>query len=206
MYLLSIPYPIRWLYPPAIYEVQHDNEPTIYLTFDDGPIPTVTHFVLDCLATYEAKATFFMVGENVVKNPHIFQDVIDAGHAIGNHTQHHIKGMQYTTEAYIADVAAAAAYIPSKLFRPPYGKMKPKQAMALVAKGFSLVFWSLLSGDFDTTISADKCLSNVLDRIRPGDVVVFHDSVKAYPHLSYVLPQVLAYCQSKGWRMASLRP
>lgn len=203
MYLLRLPKPIQWLFPKAVYDIENKTG-QVYLTFDDGPIPEVTPWVLDQLAQYSAKATFFMVGENVQKHPDIYDRIIQAGHRVGNHTYHHLKGTKVSNQTYLDDIKKAAEYIDSNIFRPPYGQLRPSQARQLMKKGYSLCFWSLLSGDFDTNIDAERCLQNVLTNIRPGDVVVFHDSLKAWPRLSYVLPKVLAYCKTQSWSMAAM--
>lgn len=202
MYLLRIPQPVRWFLPEAIFDVE--GRDSVYLTFDDGPVPEVTPFVLDELSRYQAKGTFFMVGENVIKYPELYQQVLDQGHQSGNHTYHHLKGTDTALEVYLEDIDKTNQLIGSAYFRPPYGKITRAQARFVKESGYKMVMWSLLSGDFDTGITPEKCLKNVLDHIRPGDVVVFHDSIKAAKNLRYVLPLVLAFCQEKGWKMKAL--
>lgn len=177
---------------------------SVYLTFDDGPHPEATPFVLDILAKYQAKATFFCVGNNVQKYPMIYQQLIREGHQVGNHTYHHVNGWKVKTKRYLDDIRLARRYIDSDLFRPPYGWIRGKQGRKLISEGMRLVYWSLLSGDFDTELSPQDCLQNVLSRIKPGDVVVFHDSAKALPRLQFVLPKVLELCSQKGWQLKSL--
>lgn len=202
MYLLRLPRPVRWFLPEAIFDFGEPD--TVYLTFDDGPVPEVTPFVLGELSRYQAKGTFFVVGENVAKYPELYQQVMDQGHQSGNHTYHHLKGTDTPLEAYLEDIDQTNQLIRSVYFRPPYGKITRAQARFLKESGYKMVMWSLLSGDFDTGITPEKCLKNVLDHIRPGDVVVFHDSIKAEKNLRYVLPHVLAFCQEKGWKMKAL--
>ena len=179
------------------------SDKVIYLTFDDGPIPTVTPWVLEQLAAYSAKATFFMIGENVHKNPTVFQQVIKAGHAIGNHTYNHLNGWQTKNKTYFQNVEECSKVIDSSLFRPPYGKIKPSQAKHLRQR-YNIVFWDILSGDFDANITSEQCLNNVLRQANNGSIVVFHDSLKAAQHLRYVLPKVLEFYHSKGFEFRAI--
>ena len=168
------------------------------MTFDDGPIPDVTPWVLEQLAAYSAKATFFMIGDNVQKHPTIYQQVIDEDHRIGNHTFNHFDGWKTANQTYFDNIEKCAEHIDSKLFRPPYGKLKPSQAKHL-RKQYNIVLWDVLSGDFDKTISSEKCLNNVLRQAKNGSIIVFHDSLKAEKHLRYVLPKVLDFYHKKGF-------
>lgn len=204
MYFLRIPKMIRWLFPKAIFDFSKQPSQKIYLTFDDGPNPNITPFVLEQLDKFKAKATFFMVGQNVQKYPHIFELVKNSNHQIGNHTHSHLKGTRTNLQHYLEDIAVARRYIDSNYFRPPYGRLSRAQLKALQQQGYKVVMWSLLSGDFDTEIAPEDCLSNVLKNIRTNDIVVFHDSDKAANKLRFVLPKVLAYCQEKGWEMTAL--
>jgi len=205
MYLLRTPKWLRNILPDGQWEMPvSESEPVVYLTFDDGPHPRATPFVLAELDKFEAKATFFCVGKNVVEYPVIFDQIIKAGHKTGNHTHNHLKGWKTNTQKYIEDVRRAQQYIDSNLFRPPYGKIKKKQAAALRQSGYKIVLWSLLSGDFDQDISAKRCLENVVLHLRPGDIVVFHDSQKAWNRLQYALPRVLEHCKIKGWDVKAL--
>ena len=179
------------------------SDKVIYLTFDDGPIPTVTPWVLEQLAAYSAKATFFMIGENVHKNPTVFQQVIKAGHAIGNHTYNHLNGWQTKDKTYFQNVEKCSEVIDSTLFRPPYGKIKPSQAKHLRQR-YNIVFWDILSGDFDANITSEQCLNNVLRQAKNGSIIVFHDSLKAAQHLRYVLPKVLEFYHSKGFEFRAI--
>ncbi|MEM0517775.1 polysaccharide deacetylase family protein [Aequorivita flava] len=204
---------IQWLYPERIWAFSHTKN-NIYLTFDDGPIPEITPWVLDTLKKYNAKATFFCIGENVQKNPEIFQRIIAEKHSVGNHTFNHLNGWKTKTSTYIKNVEEAkkqmannvsAKHIEnqiqiSKLFRPPYGKITLKQASILQKKGYKIVMWSIISYDYDKFVSAEKCLQNVLKNIKPGSVIVFHDSLKAEKNLRFVLPKVLSFISEKGWK------
>jgi peptidoglycan/xylan/chitin deacetylase (PgdA/CDA1 family) len=178
---------------------------TVYLTFDDGPIPEVTEWVLAELKKHGFKATFFSIGENITKHPEIFKKVISEGHSIGNHTYNHLNGWNTSTEDYIENVARCEEAISkninqnlkSKLFRPPYGKIKTVQSKAIRKLGYKIIMWDVLSADFDTTISREQCLDNVLSNVKPGSIIVFHDSVKAFKNLEYVLPKTLAFLKEK---------
>lgn len=179
------------------------SEKNIYLTFDDGPTPEITQFVLDTLKTFNAKATFFCIGKNAEKHPEIFNKIIAEGHSIGNHTQHHLNGWKNTNPNYFKDVEDAQQLIKSNLFRPPYGKIKLSQYKYFKSK-YKIVFWDLLSGDFDPKISAEQCLQNVLKNMRNGSIIVFHDSVKASDKLKIVLPKVLEFALKENYSFKKL--
>ncbi|RDK88720.1 polysaccharide deacetylase family protein [Marinirhabdus gelatinilytica] len=210
-YLVKTPKLVQWLFPQRVWAFT-PKEPNVYLTFDDGPIPEVTPWALELLKKHNAKATFFCIGDNVRKHPKIFRQLLAEGHAIGNHTQHHLKGSNTTTQKYLEDVALFEASLKnvtnsasSNLFRPPYGKMTSAQAKKLQEKGYKIIMWDVLSADFDASISEEKCLNNVLRHIQTGSIVVFHDSLKAEGKLRYVLPKVLAFIDKKGWNCASIQ-
>lgn len=206
MYLIQTPKLLRALAPSfAIWEKPVSlSEPAVYLTFDDGPHPTATPFVLDCLAKYKAKATFFCIGKNVIEYPEIYHRILEEGHMVGNHTHNHLNGWHAKSDVYLENTHRAAQYINSKLFRPPYGRIKRMQAKLLHEMGYSIVMWSLLSGDFDIKISPERCLENVVFNVKPGDIVVFHDSQKAWERMSYVLPRVLEHCKKNKWSIKAL--
>lgn len=196
---------IQRLYPERIWAFPHKRD-SVYLTFDDGPIPEVTPWVLDELKKYNAKATFFCIGENVQKHPEIFQRILSEGHSVGNHTFNHLNGWKTATSEYIENVDKAEGQMgnkskfkiqDSRLFRPPYGKLTSKQAKILQRKGFKIVMWDIISYDYDANTSSEKCLQNVLKNIKPGSVIVFHDSLKAEKNLRFVLPKVLQFLIEK---------
>jgi peptidoglycan-N-acetylglucosamine deacetylase len=180
---------------------------TIYLTFDDGPTPQITTWVLEQLEKFSAKATFFCIGENIQKHPELFEQLFTDGHAVGNHTFNHLNGLQTANKSYLENVGLCQSQISNlesqtcNLFRPPYGKITPSQGKKLRKMGFKIIMWDVLSADFDTTISKEKCLKNVIDNIRPGSIVVFHDSQKAFANLEYVLPKVLEFAKQNNWKM-----
>jgi len=181
------------------------EEKVIYLTFDDGPTPKITEWVLNELKKYEAKATFFCVGKNVTKHPNLASAIVNDGHAIGNHTYNHIKGAHKTTDKYLADVIYAEntiqkiTNIKPNLFRPPYGKFKISQSKQLRKKGYKIIMWDVLSADFDNTITTEQCLHNVIKNTENGSVITFHDSKKAHGNLKFVLPKVLKYYSEKEY-------
>ncbi len=202
MYLVKTPQFIQKLFPNFTWRVPTD-EKVIHLTFDDGPIPEVTPWVLDLLAQHNAKATFFCVGDNVRKHPDVLEMVKRAGHAIGNHTYNHLNGWLTDNVQYFLNVRRCAHELRSSLFRPPYGRMKPRQGEFL-QRHYRIVMWDVLSGDFDPEISAEQCLDNVLSNAKKGSIIVFHDSLKAWEKLQHVLPKVLAHFSEKGFRFSHL--
>jgi peptidoglycan/xylan/chitin deacetylase (PgdA/CDA1 family) len=191
----------------------NSDKKEIFLTFDDGPTPEITQIVLAELKKYNAKATFFCIGKNIQNHPEIFKEIISDGHSIGNHTQNHLKGWQTDTANYVDNALACEKIIEQlkkpeytklktqnlKLFRPPYGKIKKSQATELLKRGYKIIMWSVLSADFDTTISTEKCLDNVLKNTEPGSIIVFHDSIKAAEKMQYALPKVLKHFSDKGF-------
>ena len=206
-YFTKTPKWIRAFYPNQVW-ILPTKKKEIYLTFDDGPTPEITDWVLDTLQEYNAKATFFCIGENLEKEYSIFNKIINQGHAIGNHTFNHEKGWKTNTKEYLKSVLKTQEIIekyltPCKselLFRPPYGKTKKSQTKLLIKNKYKIVMWSILSWDFDTTISPEICLNNVIKNTKSGDIIVFHDSVKAFKNLKVVLPKVLEYFNSKGYK------
>ena len=204
MYLVKTPRFIQNLFPNFLWRMPQ-KEQVIYLTFDDGPIPEVTPWVLEQLAAYDAKATFFVVGDNVRKHPDVFENVLAAGHTVGNHTFNHLNGWGTENIPYFHNVRRCAHLVKSELFRPPYGKLRPKQAQFL-QRHYNIVMWDVLSGDFDAHISKENCLNNVLKNTKAGSIVVFHDSLKAEEKLRYVLPKTLAYFAERGFAFAAIDP
>lgn len=176
------------------------KEKALYLTFDDGPHETATPFVLDILKQYNAKATFFCIGKNVQAHPGIYERILYEGHSVGNHTFNHLNGWKTKNQLYIKDIAEAAAYIDAKLFRPPYGKISTFVAGMLRKKlNYKIIMWHVLSGDFDEKLTPEKCMENVLLYSKTGSIIVFHDSTKAWPRMSYALPKALEYFSKQGF-------
>ncbi len=202
MYLVKTPQFIQSLFPNFTWRVP-SREKTLYFTFDDGPIPDVTPWVLRQLEEFGAKATFFCVGDNIRKHPAVFNQVLEAGHTVGNHTFNHLNGWRTDNIPYFHNVRRCAHLVNSELFRPPYGKLRPKQSEFL-QRHYRIVMWDVLSGDFDPDISREQCLSNVMDNARPGSIIVFHDSQKAWSKLQYVLPKTLEHFVAKGFRFHAL--
>lgn len=203
---------IKKIFSNYTWDVSNSGN-TVYLTFDDGPIPEITTWVLEELKKYDLKATFFCIGENIDKHPEIFKKVISEGHAIGNHTFNHLNGWKTPTEAYIKNIKLCEEVIEkttnynskSKLFRPPYGKLKTAQARAIEKLGYEIIMWDVLSADFDTTLSKEQCLDNVLSKVKPGSIIVFHDSIKAFKNLQDVLPKTLAFLKENNFNCDVLR-
>lgn len=204
-YLVRIPGLVKKIYPDYIWDIPSTDK-KIYLSFDDGPHETATPFVLDELKKFNAKATFFCIGKNVVAHPEIYRRIIDEGHSAGNHTFNHLNGNKTGDDEYIADIKKAADYIDSNLFRPPYGRITRFQADILrnAKQPYKIIMWNILSGDFDTSLSPEKCLENVVLKSRPGSIVVFHDSAKAWDRMSYALPRVLQHFADQGYSFEKL--
>jgi peptidoglycan-N-acetylglucosamine deacetylase len=231
-YLVKTPKFVQRMFPERVWTFPNSDMPagktgnTIYLTFDDGPIPEVTAWVLEELKKTNAKATFFCIGDNIKKHPDLFRRIIVEGHSVGNHTFNHLNGWTTNTEDYVENVLNTEAemnkvyevrsrkhedipkfkseipnqqYSISNLFRPPYGKLTSTQSQILQQKGYKIIMWDVLSGDFDTSTSEETCFINVSESIKPGSIVVFHDSSKAEKNLRYVLPKVLQDVSEKGW-------
>jgi peptidoglycan/xylan/chitin deacetylase (PgdA/CDA1 family) len=193
MLFVKTPILIMKLFPELIWHFSSREEEQgnqVYLTFDDGPTPEVTPWVLDCLREYDAKATFFCLGRNVERYPAIYKQILDDGHAVGNHTYSHLKGLKTSGAEYINDIRLASQNIDSNLFRPPYGRFRQSQSRE-IRKDYNIVMWDILSQDYDPAVSPQKCLANIEANIRHGSIIVFHDSVKARKNLYYALPQVL---------------
>lgn len=198
-YPVEIPRWLQGLFPHYMWRGKtEDNSKRLYLTFDDGPIPEITPWVLDQLRTYNAKATFFCVGANVQKNQQIYQQILAEGHQVGNHTFNHLNGWSTSQEDYMRNVAACQEQVKSPLFRPPYGRLKWGQAKALRSE-YKVVLWDILAGDFDASISGEQCWQNVYKKASDGSVIVLHDSQKSWDRLSYVLPKLLDYYHNKGF-------
>lgn len=207
---VKTPVVAKKMFPNYVWDIATTKK-ELYLTFDDGPTPEITNWVLEILKQYNAKATFFCIGANIEKYPDIFQDIIDDGHAIGNHTQQHVKGWKTKTKAYLKDTTEAQTVINTKtrsenlnLFRPPYGQIKPKQGRHLIDLGYKIIMWDVLSFDWDATISKEQCLNNVISKSKEGSIIVFHDSIKASTNMMYALPKVLEKFHKEGFEFKSL--
>jgi peptidoglycan/xylan/chitin deacetylase (PgdA/CDA1 family) len=205
MYLVKTPWLLQKLYPQLTWHKSRGQR-CIYLTFDDGPIPIVTPFVLNILKQYQAQATFFCIGDNVKKHPDIYKQLVAEGHSIGNHTFNHLNGWHIDDKTYIGNFLKCDSILNTNLFRPPYGRIKRSQVRSLfhLKPQLEIVMWNVLSGDFDQQLTPENCLKNVLKHTGDGAIVVFHDSLKAFPRLEYVLPRALEYWSSQGYTFKAL--
>mgnify|MGYP005991343667 CR=1 FL=1 len=178
----------------------------IYLTFDDGPTPIITDWTLNILKAYNAKATFFCIGKNIVEEPEIYTRILAGNHQVGNHTHNHKNGFKTDVKDYINNILEAEKHLKnsSKLFRPPYGKIRRKQTQKIKSLGYQIIMWDVLSADVDTNISKEKCLQNVLTNAKEGSIIVFHDSKKAAKNLQFTLPKVLDYYSKKGFTFKAI--
>jgi peptidoglycan-N-acetylglucosamine deacetylase len=208
---ITVPKLAKSLFKNLVWDLP-SKEKVLYLTFDDGPTPKVTDWTLDVLKQYNAKATFFCIGKNIDAYPSIFKRIITEGHSVGNHTYNHVKGWKTNTKNYLKDIDEAQQVLNNQisrfkiqgletinLFRPPYGQIRPKQAKQLIKLGYKIIMWKVLAKDWNSSISGKKCLENVVSYTSSGDIIVFHDSIKAEENLQYVLPKVLEYYGEKGF-------
>ena len=199
-YLTKMPWIVKkFIYPRYIWSLPVVGK-NIYLTFDDGPHPTVTPFVLDLLKEYHAKATFFCIGKNVLDNAGVYRRILNEGHSVGNHTHNHLDGWKVDDGKYLHNIITASKHIDSTLFRPPYGRITKFQSKQVMEElGFNIIMWSVLTGDFDINLSPEDCWKNTLKAIVPGSVIVFHDSEKAKDRMMYVLPKLLKHFIDEGF-------
>ena len=217
MYLVKSPLLLKWYYSDLIWNKSR-SEKIVYLTFDDGPIPNVTDFVLNTLKSFDIKATFFCIGDNIIKHPEVFERLKTEGHAIGNHTFNHLKGWKTDDETYLANSLKSQDLTQTNLFRPPFGRIKKSQVRKLksvlcsqfpinkpktASCELQIVMWDVLSGDFDINLSPEKCLQNVIKNTENGSIIVFHDSLKAFDRLKYALPKTIQYLSAKGYQFGS---
>ncbi|MEE1542875.1 MAG: polysaccharide deacetylase family protein [Paludibacteraceae bacterium] len=193
---------IRKLIPGAVWRLPQ-KEKTVYLTFDDGPIPEVTPWVLDLLKKYNIKATFFCVGDNVRKHPEVFKMVVSAGHSVGNHTFNHLQGFKVRSGKYVENVELADSYIRSNLFRPPHGHLRIRQGTKL-SKKFRFVMWDVITRDYNMKLSGEYVLNVVKRYVRNGSIIVFHDSIKAEKNMKYALPKAIEFLLSEGYKFEKI--
>lgn len=193
---------LPWLFPSAWWR-KKERQKVVYLTFDDGPVPEVTPEVLAVLDQFGVKATFFCVGDNVRKYPELFQEVIEKGHHVGNHTFNHIKGFSWNVKDYLANVAAASYLIDSKLVRPPHGQLTPALYRAL-SKQYQVVMWDLITRDYNRAFTPERILRNVQKYVRNGSIIVFHDSLKAKENVLTALPKTIRFLQQQGYQFQTL--
>ncbi|MBQ0085101.1 MAG: polysaccharide deacetylase family protein [Prevotella sp.] len=193
---------LRWLSPTAMWRGDH-NEKSIYLTFDDGPIPQATPFILDTLAKYGVKATFFVVGDNVRKFPDLFERIISEGHKVGNHTYHHISGYKHSINTYLNDVKKADEYVHSHLFRPPYGWMKPEQRI-WITQHYKIIMWDVITRDYSKRMRPDDVVNNVKRYTRNGSIITFHDSKRSIQNLHTALPESIEWLIREGYKFRTI--
>lgn len=204
MFIERPPLLYRLLFPEGIWRVKgHHKAKVVYLTFDDGPIPEETLWVLDTLDAYGVKATFFMVGDNVRRHPELFEEIKRRGHSYGNHTMHHLQGMKVTSNTYMNDIAEADRLIDSPLFRPPHGIIRWKQARNIKER-YNLVMYDLVTRDYSRKLTPEQVLGNVMRFARNGSIIVFHDSVKSSRNLRYALPRAIEWLQQQGYEFRTL--
>lgn len=205
-YLIKTPRLLKALYAQCIWHI-NDHANSVYITFDDGPHPRITQFVLDQLKNFNAKATFFCIGKNVLENELLFEKIKSEGHSVGNHTHNHLNGWKTSNSQYFRNIRMAEKYIKSNIFRPPYGRITYNQALGIekMYPSMKIIMWDVLSGDFDTNLEPEQCLENVISTVQPGSIIVFHDSEKAWARLEYTLPRFLEFCVQKGWNMKRLK-
>jgi peptidoglycan/xylan/chitin deacetylase (PgdA/CDA1 family) len=202
-YLIRPPKAYRWLFTDAWFRLENEESKTVYLTFDDGPHPKATPFVLNVLKKHGIKATFFMLGKNAVEYPEIVDRIRQEGHTIGNHGMNHLNGWVTSETDYLNDVKSAERIVDSSLFRPPYGKLGYRQYNQLKTE-YQVVFWDVISGDFDTAIDGKNVVKNVIENVREGSIVVMHDSAKAFPNLKDSLETIIVELSSQGFSFGAL--
>ncbi|OIQ23208.1 polysaccharide deacetylase family protein [Lacinutrix sp. MedPE-SW] len=209
---VKIPRVIKRIFPNYVWDFSSNNK-TLYLTFDDGPTPEITKWTLNILEKYNAKATFFCIGNNVAKHPEIFQSVLNKGHAVGNHTQDHVKGWKTDTNTYINNTLQAETIINNalktsgkkvKLFRPPFGQIKKSQGKKIINLGYKIIMWSVITFDWEKEISKETCLKNAISKTKNGNIIVFHDSIKASKNMMYALPKFLEHFSKQGYQFKAI--
>jgi peptidoglycan-N-acetylglucosamine deacetylase len=203
LYPHKLPDIFTTLFPSFVWKLSAETNNQIYLTFDDGPHPEITPWVMDQLESYGFKGTFFCVGENVKKYPEVYQSILARGHRTGNHTQNHLKGWKTENERYLENIVECSQYVDSDLFRPPYGQISPAQTAA-IKNDYKIIMWNILSGDFYPDLNLEFALNKLKRVSKAGDIVIFHDSQKAWDRLRFILPPYLNYLKEKGFTGASL--
>lgn len=206
-YIVTTPWWLKMMFPANLTWHIPATDKIIYFTFDDGPHPVATPFVLDELKKYNAKATFFCIGKNVQEQPELYQRILAEGHRVGNHTHNHLNSWKTDDKTWINNVKEAAKWIDSDLFRPPYGKIRAFQAKLLQQANppFQIIMWNVLSADFDQNISEEQCFNNVKKNVKPGAIIVFHDSEKALVNMKYALRETLRYFSGMGYRFEAIQ-
>lgn len=202
MLFTKSPYILKHLFPSLVWHKERTKK-TLYITFDDGPIPELTPWVLNELKKANAKATFFCIGDNVKKHPDVFKMIIDDGHSIGNHTFNHLSGWTTDTDTYLDNIKKCEDFFQTRLFRPPYGRITKPQ-ISILKSQYSIVMWDVLSRDYNRRLSPFQCLHNAIDHAKEGSIVVFHDSLKAEKNLRYALPIALSYWAERGFELKGL--
>ena len=206
MYLIKTPWLLKAFYPKCTWDIPSERK-VVYLTFDDGPHPQATEFVLATLKQYNAKGTFFCIGNNVLAYPNIYANILNEGHAVGNHTYDHLNGWKTDLNTYYENIKSAAKLINSPFFRPPYGRITRAQIKQIVEANYmpnKIIMWDVLSGDFDLKLTGETCARNVINNAMSGSIIVFHDSTKAWERLQVALPLVVQYFSNLGYSMEVL--
>jgi peptidoglycan/xylan/chitin deacetylase (PgdA/CDA1 family) len=199
---IQLPGLLTGFFPGAIWRLQNSDR-NVVLTFDDGPVPEVTPWVLDVLKKEQIKACFFCVGENVKRYPKIYQRILDEGHQVGNHTFNHLQGLKTLNKRYFNNIEKAAFYIQSGLFRPPHGLMRWTQFKE-ISKDYQVIMWDILTGDYKSDLSPESIVQNVLDFVRPGSIITFHDSIKSKKNLAVALPEVILKLKERDYQFTLL--
>lgn len=198
MFIEQPPLAYRLLFPEAIWRIKHNRRKVVYLTFDDGPVPEVTPWALDVLDSYGVKATFFLVGDNVRRNPALFEEIKRRGHAWGNHTMHHLQGMKVKSHRYMRDLTEADFLLDTPLFRPPHGLLRWSQAAAIKTH-YNIVMYDLVTRDYSKKLTGEEVLDNVRRYARNGSIIVFHDSLKAEKNMRYAMPRAIEWLKAAGY-------
>jgi peptidoglycan/xylan/chitin deacetylase (PgdA/CDA1 family) len=212
-YAAKTPKWLIWYYKRLTWRIKTKSK-IVYLTFDDGPIPIVTDFVLNILKDANIKAHFFCIGKNVVENPAIYKRILDEGHIVGNHTFNHLNGWKTNADEYLQNIIEANKVINSNFFRPPYGRITKRQIKLITKNNSSfathhwpltIIMWDVLSGDFDTKIDGEKCYQNIIKNVQPGSIIVFHDSEKAFPRMKDALPKTINWLKANNYHFSLLQ-